>query len=175
MGVEPTTLTLARLRSTNWATSALIWRPHRRTIPADFSRDRRVNTPSIPWGHNSLNQFARLFFVSNHAIRRAWFPLNLHHLTVIMLLNQKPYDILDDPSYSTRIHLVDRRGIEPRPMPCKGIVLPLSLSARKLSNLKLLYQKMLLMSSLLSKTNLVPLDRIELPNPDYKTGVIPFN
>ncbi len=24
-------------------------------------------------------------------------------------------------------------------------------------------------------TNLVPLDRIELPNPDYKTGVIPFN
>lgn len=27
-------------------------------------------------------------------------------------------------------NLVDRRGIEPRPMPCKGIVLPLSLSAQ---------------------------------------------
>jgi hypothetical protein len=27
-------------------------------------------------------------------------------------------------------YLVDQRGIEPRPMPCKGIVLPLSLSAQ---------------------------------------------
>ena len=40
-------------------------------------------------------------------------------------------------------------------MPCKGIVLPLSLSARKLSNLKLLYQKLRLLCSLLGKTNLV--------------------
>lgn len=54
-----------------------------------------------------------------------------------------------------RINLVDQRGIEPRPMPCKGIVLPLSLSARKLSNLKLLYQKLRLLCSLLGKTNLV--------------------
>lgn len=28
-------------------------------------------------------------------------------------------------------YLVDRLGVEPRPTPCKGVVLPLSLSARK--------------------------------------------
>ena len=53
------------------------------------------------------------------------------------------------------LYLVDRRRIKLRLSRCKRDVLSLSLSAHKLSNLKLLYQKMLLMSSLFSKTNLV--------------------
>lgn len=130
---------------------------------AKFGADNRVRTDDLLVGNQMLYQLS--YIRTNLATRRGFDPLT-SAVTVLCSPNwaNEPYNLVEDfpsPSPSpgapraTSTCLVDQRGIEPRPMPCKGIVLPLSLSAHKLSNLKLLYQKLRLLCSLLGKTNLV--------------------
>ncbi len=104
----------------------------------------------------------------------------------------------------TEIILVDRGRIELPPKPCKGPVLPLSLTAHYrflrvptiflkdslgLSRMEEFNNLVLLLACqsqeqgpsaqgtqfLRLSQKLVPHDRIELPSSDYKTDVLPFN
>lgn len=77
-------------------------------------------------------------------------------------------------------NLVDRGGIEPPTVPCKGTVFPIIPSAHNLVSVGRIElpthgPKPRILPLNYTEKNLVPHDRIELPTPDYKTGVIPFN